>query len=51
MCGDIPKAADKRFKLAAFRIRWDGSIVRRVTFFYEDDLNDVPTGVYKYGTQ
>lgn len=52
--GDIAKVVGKRFKLLAFPIRWymgDGSIVRMVAFIDEDDLNDVPTRVYKYGTQ
>jgi hypothetical protein len=29
----------------------DGFIVRIVAFIDEDDLNDVPDRVYKYGTQ
>jgi bifunctional N-acetylglucosamine-1-phosphate-uridyltransferase/glucosamine-1-phosphate-acetyltransferase GlmU-like protein len=44
----------KRCKISGFPIRWymgDGSIVRMVAFIDEKDLNDVPTRVYKYGTQ
>jgi len=52
--GDIDKVVGKRCRIAGFPIRWyrgDGSIVRLVAFIDEDELNDVPDFVYKYGTQ
>jgi len=50
--GDIDKVVGKRFKIMGFPIRWvegDGSMVRLVAEIDEDDLNDVPDRVYKYG--
>lgn len=51
--GDIAKVVGKRVKIMGFPIRWymgDGSIVRLVIEIDEDELNDVPDRVYKYGT-
>jgi kynurenine formamidase len=51
--GDIEKVLGKRVTIAGFPIRWhkgDGSIVRLVAFIDEDEMNDVPDRVYKYGT-
>ncbi|MCP4121526.1 MAG: cyclase family protein [Bacteroidetes bacterium] len=51
--GDIDKVVGKRVKIIGFPIRWymgDGSIVRLVAEIDEDDMNDVPDRVYKYGT-
>jgi kynurenine formamidase len=51
--GDIAKVVGKRVKIMGFPIRWymgDGSIVRLVAEIDEDQLNDVPDRVYKYGT-
>lgn len=50
--GDVDKVVGKRFKFMAFPIRWwlgDGSMVRCVAEIDEDDLNNVPDRVYKYG--
>jgi kynurenine formamidase len=52
--GDIAKVVGKRCRISGFPIRWymgDGSIVRMVAFIDEDQLNNVPDRVYKYGTQ
>ncbi len=51
--GDIAKVVGKRVKLMGFPIRWymgDGSIIRLVAEIDEDEMNDVPDRVYKYGT-
>jgi kynurenine formamidase len=51
--GDIAKVVGKRCIISGFPIRWymgDGSIVRLVAFIDEDDINNVPDRVYKYGT-
>lgn len=51
--GDIAMVVGKRVMISGFPIRWymgDGSIVRLVAFIDEDELNDVPPRVYKYGT-
>lgn len=51
--GDIEMVVGKRVTIAGFPIRWwmgDGSIVRLVAFIDEDDINDVPPRVYRYGT-
>lgn len=51
--GDIAKVVGKRVKIMGFPIRWymgDGSIVRLVAEIDEDELNDVPDRVYRYGT-
>ena len=51
--GDIAKVVGKRVKIMGFPIRWymgDGSIVRLVAEIDEDDMNNVPDRVYKYGT-
>lgn len=50
--GDIAKIVGKRIKIMGFPIRWymgDGSIVRLVAEIDEDDMNQVPDRVYKYG--
>lgn len=51
--GDIAKVVGKRVKIMGFPIRWymgDGSIVRLVAEIDEDELNNVPDRVYRYGT-
>lgn len=51
--GDIEMVVGKRVTVAGFPIRWymgDGSIVRLVAFIDEDEINDVPERVYRYGT-
>jgi len=51
--GDIAKVVGKRVKIMGFPIRWymgDGSIVRLVAEIDEEELNDVPDRIYKYGT-
>lgn len=51
--GDIAQVVGKRVTIMGFPIRWymgDGSIVRLVAMIDEDDMNDVPTRVYRYGT-
>jgi kynurenine formamidase len=51
--GDIEMVVGKRVTIAGFPIRWymgDGSIVRLVAFIDEQDLNNVPPRVYRYGT-
>ena len=50
--GDLERVVGKRFKIMGFPIRWvegDGSMVRLVAEIDEDELNDVPTRIYKYG--
>ncbi|WP_158737267.1 cyclase family protein [Alteribacillus sp. YIM 98480] len=52
--GDIEMVVGKRVTIAGFPIRWhmgDGSIVRLVALVDENEINDVPSRVYKYGTQ
>lgn len=51
--GDLEKVVGKRFKFMAFPIRWymgDGSMVRVAAEIDEDELNNVPDRVYKYGS-
>jgi len=51
--GDIEMVVGKRVTISGFPIRWymgDGSIVRLVAFIDEDEINDVPQRVYRYGT-
>ncbi|MGB9663063.1 MAG: cyclase family protein [Moorellaceae bacterium] len=52
--GDIEMVVGKRVTIAGFPIRWyrgDGSIVRLVAFIDEEEINNVPPRVYKYGTE
>jgi len=51
--GDIAKVVGKRVTISGFPIRWymgDGSIVRLVAMIDEDEMNQVPDRIYKYGT-
>lgn len=51
--GDIEMVVGKRVTICGFPIRWykgDGSIVRLVAFIDEDEINNVPPRVYRYGT-
>lgn len=51
--GDVDKVLGKRCVICAFPSRWymgDGSKVRMVAFIDEEEMNDVPDRVYKYGT-
>jgi kynurenine formamidase len=51
--GDIEMVVGKRVTISGFPIRWykgDGSIVRLVAMIDEDEINNVPPRVYKYGT-
>ncbi len=50
--GDLDKVSGKRFRFYCFPLRWylgDGSMARCVAEIDEDELNDVPDRVYKYG--
>lgn len=50
--GDIAMVVGKRVTISGFPIRWymgDGSIVRLVAMIDEDEVNNVPERVYKYG--
>ena len=43
----------KRWLIPVFPIRWyvgDGSIVRLMAFTDENEMNDVPDRIYKYGS-